>query len=114
MAPINPLSLAIEKAFSGMKNYLDFKRMRTHSNVTTDGKLFTGFIALILRSAIRWALSTCEETKNMSVGTALRELHKLKRITFPDASAVYSTVSKTQRDILTALSIDVETLLKMG
>jgi len=104
----------IEKAFSGMKNYLDFKRMRTHSTVTTDGKLFIGFIALILRSAIRRALSTCEETKNMSVGTALRELHKLKRITFPDTSAVYSTVSKTQRDILTALGIDVETLFKIG
>gem|GEM_PF-5852535 len=33
----------IEKAFSSMKNQLDLKRMRTHSSVTTDGKLFCGF-----------------------------------------------------------------------
>ena len=102
---------AIEKAFSGMKNHLEFKRMRTHSTLTTDGKLFTGFISLILRSCVRQSLSARLETASMSVGTALRELHKLKRITYSDGSVVHTAVSKTQREILCSLGISIDALL---
>ena len=101
----------IEKAFAGLKNYLDFKRMHTHSTITTDGKLFVGFISLILRSEVRRALSLRLQTANISVDTALRELHKLKRITYADGSVVHTAVSKTQREVLCSLGIDIETLL---
>ena len=104
---------AIEKAFSGMKNQLDLKRMRTHSGQTTDGKLFCGFIALILHSAIREALSSSKDTSAMPVGTALRELRKLKRIIYPDGSVQHTAVTKTQRTILGSLGIDPEELLAL-
>ena len=101
----------IEKAFAGMKNHLDFRRMRTHHSHTTDGKLFTGFIALILRSAIRQALSTHAPTHKTPVDTALRELRKLKRITYQDGTIIHTTITKTQRQILTALNLDKTALL---
>jgi len=104
----------IEKAFSQLKNHLDFHRMRTHYTHTSDGKLFTAFIALILRSAIREALSASADTARMSVGTAMRELHKLKRVTYHDGTILHTIVTKTQRQILTALDIDPHILTAMN
>lgn len=103
----------IEKAFSGMKNHLDFNRMRTHGTPTTDGKLFCGFIALILRSCIREALSTStnKAIKKMPVTSAIRELRKLKRITYSSGEVQHTAVTKTQRLILDALGIDIGDLL---
>jgi len=101
----------IEKAFSSMKNQLDLKRMRTHSSVTTDGKLFCGFISLVLHMAIREALSSTKETEKMSVEAALRELSKLKRITYPNGSIQHTAITKTQRLVLSALGIKPEELL---
>jgi len=103
----------IEKAFCNMKNYLDFRRMRTHNGLTTDGKLFVGFIALILRCAIREALSSHKATEKMSVGVAMRDLRKLKRITYSDGSVLHTAITKTQRQILDALGIDIEALLAL-
>ena len=104
---------SIEKAFSGMKNHLDFSRMRTHGTLTTDGKLFVGFIALILRSQIRTALSASndKDTKKMPVTSVIRELRKLKRITYSSGEIQHTVVTKTQRLILDALGIDSEDLL---
>ena len=101
----------IEKAFSGMKNQLDLKRMRTHSSRTTDGKLFCGFIALVLHMAVREALGSAKETEKMSVESALRELGKLKRITYPNGSIHHTAVTKTQRLVLSALGIKPEDIL---
>jgi len=105
----------IEKAFSGMKNHIDFKRMRTHTTPTTDGKLFCGFIALILRSAMATALasSTDKAIQKMPVTEALRELAKLKRVTYADGSVTHTVITKTQSSILTALGIDPDELLAM-
>ena len=101
----------IEKTFSGMKNHLDFNRMRTHRTPTTDWKLFCGFIALILRSQIRMALSSKKETKKMPVTQAIRELKKLKRISYSSGEIQYTAVTKTQGLILDALGIGVEEML---
>ena len=101
----------IEKAFTGMKNQLDFNRMRTHGTLTTDGKLFCGFVAMILRSSIRVALSNNKETKKMPVTVAIKELRKLKRITYSSGEVLHTVVTKTQRLILDALGIDIDELL---
>jgi transposase len=43
---------AIEKQFMTFKNYLDFKRFRTQSDKTVDGKMFVQFLSLILQTAL--------------------------------------------------------------
>jgi hypothetical protein len=103
----------IEKAFSGMKNHIDFKRMRTHGTATTDGKLFCGFIALILRSAFAARLSAFKDTKKMPVTAALRELKKLRRITYCDGSVSHTVITRTQSMILKACDIRPDELLAM-
>jgi transposase len=39
---------AVEKGFFRLKNDLDFHRLRIHSDTAMHGKVFIGFIALIL------------------------------------------------------------------
>jgi transposase len=103
----------IEKAFCGMKNHIDFKRLRTHSTPTTDGKLFCGFVALVLRSALATRLAMCTDTAKMTVPEALRQLAKLKRITYADGSISHTAVTKTQKAILKAVGVTPEELLAM-
>jgi hypothetical protein len=103
----------IEKAFSGMKNHIDFKRMRTHGTATTDGKLFCGFIALILRSALAARLSASKDTRKMPVTVALRELKKLKRITYSDGTVSHTAITRTQSMVLKAIGIEPDDLLAM-
>jgi transposase len=103
----------IEKAFCGMKNHIDFKRMRTHTTPTTDGKLFCGFIALVLRSALATKIAKDVDTTGMTVPEVLGHLSKLKRITYADGSVSHTAVTKAQKAILKAVGITPEELLAM-
>jgi transposase len=103
----------IEKAFCGMKNFIDFKRMRTHTTPTTDGKLFCGFVALVIRSALAVRLHASKDTKDMTVPEALRHMAKLKRITYSDGSVSHTALTKAQKAILKAVGITPEELLAM-
>lgn len=50
---------SIEKAFDNLKNELDLKRLRVHSDMAMAGRLFIAFLALILYSWIsRWMKET--------------------------------------------------------
>ena len=39
---------AIEKGFDDLKNDLDMKRLRIHSNATMEGRIFIQFVSLVL------------------------------------------------------------------
>jgi Transposase len=94
----------IEKNFDQLKNELDFKRLRTHVNKTTEGKVFTGFVALILRSYITEKIKS-SELRAYSIQKILIELRKIKRIVLSDGNIVYTPLSKLQKQILEALDI---------
>ncbi|MCL2679470.1 MAG: hypothetical protein FWF18_04215, partial [Dehalococcoidia bacterium] len=63
-----------------MENGIDFKRFKTHTQQTTDGKTFVGFIASILRSHIFNLLQKNQTTKDMALTKALLELRKLRYV----------------------------------
>ncbi|GHV38561.1 hypothetical protein FACS1894187_17510 [Synergistales bacterium] len=102
---------AIEKNFDQLKNGLDFKRLRTHINKTTDGKVFVGFLALILRSCLLKKVKAQTETKRMTLDKVLIELKKIKVITMLDMHKIITPLTKTQKDILAALAIPVMDLI---
>ena len=60
---------AIKKAFAGMKNQPGMRRLRAHSDATADGKLFCGFVALVMYMAVREALAAAEGTSGVSAGS---------------------------------------------
>jgi transposase len=100
----------IEKNFEQFKNRLDFKRMRTHWSKTTEGKMFVGFIALILRSCMLRRLKSDSQTKHLTFEKVLIELRKIKSVTMSDASEVLIPLTKLQKTILSALDVPTELL----
>jgi hypothetical protein len=95
----------IEKNFDHLKNGLDFRRLRTHVNETTDGKLFTGFIALILRSYLLNKIKAKVETREFTLEKALKEYRKIRVVTFDDGSRMLTPLTKTQRHLLEAIGV---------
>jgi len=100
----------IEENFDQLKNNLDFKRLRTHVNKTTEGKVFVGFLALILRSYLLRAIKLNEQTKHLTLYKALRELRKIKSVAFEDSSRILMPLTKLQRTILDALGLSQDKL----
>jgi transposase len=98
----------IEKNFEQLKNQLDFKRLHTHLNKTTDGKVFVGFLALILRSYFMKKIKTDKETKNLTLEKVLRELRKIKIVNLSDMSKHISPLTKLQKTIFSALNVSPE------
>jgi len=100
----------IEKNFDQFKNRLDFKRMRTHWNKTTDGKMFVGFIALILRSYMQRLMQNNNETKHMTFEKILIELKKIKSVILSDMNETITPMTKIQKTIIAALGMRQENI----
>ncbi|AIL32227.1 IS1634 family transposase [Basilea psittacipulmonis] len=94
----------IEKAFDNLKNGLDFSRLRVHSGDRVEGKLFIGFIALILRMHMIHCLSSHELTKNIGLKRSIKELKKINTYKGKLRSTT-APLTKMQKNILTALNI---------
>lgn len=95
----------IEKNFDHFKNGLDFKRLHTQTSATTDGKLFVGFISLILRNEFMARLKAEEATKQMRVNQAIKELSGIQVLREND-SEIMLTLTKNQKAILKAMGIE--------
>jgi transposase len=90
----------IEKGFDDLKNHIDMKRLRTHSQGTTDGKVFCAFVALIGTLEMTNRLSGFMKEKSMSKDAVINEMEKIKIIFLGDGARLMNPVSKTQRTIL--------------
>ena len=93
----------VEKSFNNLKNDIDMKRLRTHQESTTDGKLFVAFISLIIRSYTYERLRAYMKKNNLTYTGILKELEKIKQVTFLDNSFYLSPLTKRQREIFECL-----------
>ncbi len=102
-----------EKLFRGDKSYLGNKSLRVYSDESASAKIFTEFIALIIRSKIYTNLK--EEMKNldkrpnfMTVPAAIKELEKIEMVRQLDnVYRLDHAVTAAQKTILKAFGIDV-------
>ena len=101
----------IEKNFCQLKNGLDFRRLRTHINETTEGKVFVGFLALILRTCLLGKVKAQTDTRRLTLDKVLLELKKIKTVIMSDRHRMVTPLTKTQKTILAALGISHENLL---
>ena len=69
----------VEKCFDNLKNALDMKRMRTHTNETSDGKIFVAFVSLILRSILENIMREFNRKNNLTIDKVMKELSKIGR-----------------------------------
>ena len=89
----------IEKNFGDIKNHLDMKRLRTHTDATTGGKIFCAFIALIAISELTEKLRGIMREKSMSKDAVISELEKIKTIAMSNNIRMINPLTKTQREI---------------
>lgn len=101
---------AIEKSFDNLKNHLDMKRMRTHGNATTDGKLFLAFVSLIAVSYMERALADFMKEKSMSKDSIILELEKIKTVSISENRRLLNPLTRTQKLILKPIGLDEDAL----
>lgn len=100
----------IEKVFDDLKNGMDFKRFRTHTQETTEGKVFIAFLSLIIRRALLNQFAAIERKDRLSLPTILTELRKIKQVETADGERHYMPLTGKQKKILKVIGIDSETL----
>jgi transposase len=98
---------SVEKIFDSVKNELKIDRLRIHSRDALEGRLFIAFIAVILYMAILQELKNTDLIKKYSIAKIMMELRKIRVIEFSDAENMLSETTKTQREILSALNIEL-------
>lgn len=100
----------IEKEFNQLKNELEALPTRVHKMDTLRGLMFIFFISLILRSTLMQKASKAKLLKRSSLEDLFFNLGRLKAVLIGQEWRL-SEISKKQRDILTALKIEIPTSL---
>jgi len=99
----------IEKDFDEMKNNLDMRRIRVHTDDRMRSRLFIQFIAEIYMREIRVCIRSSESCKKLTrkqIFSHIKTIHKVKfKGRYKD---VYPELSKLQREILDALNVKVK------
>jgi len=93
----------VEKGFDDLKNHIDMKRLRTHSESTTEGKLFVAFVSLIVVSHISNMLGSFMKERSMSKGALIAEMEKIRVVFTMGGSRLMNPITKTQRTIIEGL-----------
>ena len=94
----------VEKGFYRLKNCLDMERLRVHSSENMQGKVFVGFIALILMSHIHNVMVAKELYKHMSMQKMINLLNKLKIQEIGDSKIIFPA-TKEQEGIFKSFGI---------
>lgn len=100
----------IEKGFDDLKNHIDMKRMRTHTDETTDGKMFLAFVTLIAVSYMGNKLANLMQERSISKNSVILELEKIKAVTVSESKRLINPLTKTQKSILEAIGLDENSL----
>lgn len=95
----------VEKSFDNLKNDLDFRRLRIHTEPSLKGKMFIVFIALILKTYLYNKVIQNGLVKEYSTNEVLRELQKISKVVFNEETSILSEVSSEQRKIFKLLDI---------
>jgi transposase len=91
----------VENSFDNLKNEIDCKRLRVHSEKAIESRLFLQFIALILTTKISTLKNNNFKLKYLSVRELFDNLETLIKTTFKHKyGAIYSESDQLQRDIL--------------
>lgn len=97
----------IEKIFDVMKNETDGNRLRVHSDMAVQGKLFVKFIALILYMKMSKIMKEKKMFDKLSVKEVLLELREIKKTFIDENITVVSEITKKQKQILDAFGLEV-------
>jgi transposase len=96
---------AVKRAFDNIKNDLDMKRPRVHSDDAMRGRLFVAFLSLILYSWIDKKMREKNLYASYMQEELFRELKRIKVVELSEERTLLTELSKKQKDIFKALGI---------
>lgn len=97
-----------EKVFYQLKNYMGARRIRTHNQDTTDGKMFTLFIGLVIRSWIYQKIEEYKKAHYMTLEACFNKLDNIQVIQTNGETRLVKALTKEQKDLLQQFEIDIE------
>jgi len=100
----------IEKMFYALKNDLAAMPLRAQKADVVKAMIFVNFIALIIRTRLLAMMKASKLCRDHSLPAVMLEMSKLRRMEMLDGSFVTGEVTKKQRKIIEALSLDLERL----
>ena len=71
---------AVEKNFHDLKNELDMKRLRIHTQSTMDGRIFIQFIALILITKLKEVMRENNWFQNHNLQEVIEEMKSIREV----------------------------------
>lgn len=95
----------IEKSFKALKNELDILPLNTHSDKTTKGFIFIGFLSLIIRTKLMNRMRESKLLTKYSIEKLILQLEKLRKIQLADGQIFITEMTKKQREIFQALKL---------
>ena len=91
---------AVEKGFDDLKNDLDMKRLRIHSEAAMDGRIFLQFLAHILVTRIKVVMNEHGWFKNHDLQEVLDEMKSIREVRMEGRrKSVTTTLTKFQSQI---------------
>ncbi len=94
----------VEKGFDYLKNAFDLYRLRVHSDERAQNKVFCGFIALILASAIDKCMKDKKLYSKYTMTELLRKVAQIKMATV-NGERVFQPITKEQSAIFKAFDV---------
>lgn len=97
-----------EKHFDDLKNDLDMKRLRIHSSVAMDGRLFIQYIALILSSQIKNVMNSAGWFKSHNMQEVMDEMKSLRVVSVEGKrKQIYTTLTSFQKEIIELFGLNI-------
>ena len=96
----------VEKAFENLKDRLEMRRMRVHSERSLDGKLFVQFVALIFLSHIKKQMQDNGLFKKYTMQQVLDKLDIIECFENPGRARRYGEVTSKQRELFSNFGIE--------
>jgi transposase len=98
----------VEKSFDDLKNDLDMKRLRIHSNAAMDGQIFIQFVALILTTYLKVIMEENGWMRNHSLQDVFSEMKSLKQVSVEGKrKKLVTTPTKRQQEIMELYQVSI-------
>jgi transposase len=113
--PFEALSLyrskdIVEKGFGNLKERLNFRRMQVSSELSLNGKIFVGFVALIYLSYVKKKMLDAALFEKWTLQGLLDELDTIELFEAPEHGRLLGEVTKKQEEIYKAMGVDPPSL----
>ena len=94
----------VEKGFMKLKNCLDLGRLRVHSDLRMQNKIFVGFVALILMAHIHKVMTANSMYESYTISKMLKTLERL-RVQYVNGDRIIFPLTAEQKYIFKAFGV---------